>query len=291
FGARPFAYEISIATHLMQKNFDVEFADYAGTGRFDFLARLGQAEIEVECKSTSSDTGRKIHRQEVNRLTDLILPTTQQLAGARGCHLIRITIPNRLGKANEHLVHIASLVSAASGNKRSTASDLASVEYTFEDLRTWPEPGRDLEAREFFESRFGLTNAYMLFSGRSGFSIVAVAIASDKADSVVDALSEAAKEAADQCTGSRPALIALHLIDQIDRAELATMLKTANGMHAIAGSVFNSSKRSHVDSIAFTIPQVQQFISDRSMRLSAPVLILNNPSPQFRCDTVRQIFR
>ena len=31
-GFRPFAYEISIATHLMQKGWDVEFADYARHG-------------------------------------------------------------------------------------------------------------------------------------------------------------------------------------------------------------------------------------------------------------------
>src|ERR1700730_7010105 len=30
-GARPFAYEIAIATHLMQKGWDVEFVDYVGT--------------------------------------------------------------------------------------------------------------------------------------------------------------------------------------------------------------------------------------------------------------------
>lgn len=29
-GARPFAYEINIATHLMQKGWDVEFVDYLG---------------------------------------------------------------------------------------------------------------------------------------------------------------------------------------------------------------------------------------------------------------------
>jgi hypothetical protein len=40
-GLRPLAYEISIATHLMQKGWDVEFVDYAGTGQFDLLARQG----------------------------------------------------------------------------------------------------------------------------------------------------------------------------------------------------------------------------------------------------------
>lgn len=117
FGARPFAYEISIATHLMQKKWDLEFADYGGTGKFDFLARLGSDEIEVECKSTSGDTGRKIHRQEVHRLGDLILPTRLQLADVRGCHFIRLTITNRLGKSNEDLASIASVVSAAAENR------------------------------------------------------------------------------------------------------------------------------------------------------------------------------
>jgi len=45
-GARPFAYEIAIATHLMQKGWDVEFVDYAGTGRFDLLARQDAVEVE-----------------------------------------------------------------------------------------------------------------------------------------------------------------------------------------------------------------------------------------------------
>src|SRR5260370_4791614 len=62
-GARPFAYEVSIATHLMQKGWDVEFIDYSGAGRFDLLARKKDVEVEVECKTTSGDTGRKIHRQ------------------------------------------------------------------------------------------------------------------------------------------------------------------------------------------------------------------------------------
>src|ERR1700736_1951578 len=47
YGARPFAFEISIATHLMRKGWDVDFADYSGVARFDFLARQGAVEIEV----------------------------------------------------------------------------------------------------------------------------------------------------------------------------------------------------------------------------------------------------
>src|ERR1022692_4203430 len=97
----------------MGRGWDVEFADYSGSARFDFLARQGQTEIEVECKTTSGDTGRKIHRQEVNRLADLILPTTQRLAETPGCHLLRVTLPDRLGKSAEDLSCIASVIAEA----------------------------------------------------------------------------------------------------------------------------------------------------------------------------------
>jgi hypothetical protein len=77
---------------------------------------------------------------------------------------------------------------------------------------------------------------------------------SAKADSVVDAISAQAKEAADQCSGTRPALIALHLIDEISRADLGDLLRTSNGLHAITHAVFKGGKRQHVDSVAFTVP-------------------------------------
>jgi len=204
-GLRPFAYEVGIAIHLMQKKWDVEFVDICGTARFDLLACQDNVEIEVECKTTSGDTGRKIHRQEVNRLADLILPTTQQLVDTAGCHLIRVIIPDRLASAEEQLAEIASAVALAGQQKRAYSCGSAEVDYRHENLSAWPDPLRDRDAREFFEHLLETKNSNLLFHGRPGHSIVAVVIASAKADSVVDALAETAKYAADQCTGTRPA--------------------------------------------------------------------------------------
>jgi len=211
-GLRPFAYEVSIAAHLMQKKWDVEFADLCGTARFDYLARQDNVEIEVECKTTSGDTGRKIHRQEVNRLADLILPTTQQLLETPGCHLISVVIPDRLAPADRELAEIASIVASAGQQKCSASGEAARVEYRYENISVWPEPNRARDAREFFEKLFDTKNSHILFHSRPGHSIVAVMIASAKADSVVDAIATQAKDAADQCSGNRPALIAMHLI-------------------------------------------------------------------------------
>jgi fructose-specific phosphotransferase system component IIB len=291
YGARPFAYEVGIATHLMSKGWDIDWADYSGLGRFDFLARQASVEIEVECKTSSGDTGRKIHRQEVNRLADLILPATERLAGVAGCHLVRITIPDRLGKSNAELSEIAATVATAAQQKGSASKDSGLVDYTLDSLAEWPDPAHDLGARDFFFKRFGVANSHLLFYARPGFSVVAVAITSAKADSVVDALSDQAKEAADQCSGTRPALVALQLIDQIARAELESMLKTPNGLHAIAHAVFKGDTRLHVDSIAFTVPQLAHADGPGATRLSAPVITLFNDKPQFACSEIRSIFR
>jgi hypothetical protein len=290
-GIRPFAYEITLATHLMSKGWDIEFVDYCGSARFDFLARRGEVEIEIECKSTSGDTGRKIHRQELARLADLILPTTQALVETPGCHLILVTLPDRLGKSTNELSDIASAVAAAANQKSSVSGQFARGDYIRCDLTSWPDPRRDASAREFFERQFGFQNTNLFFHVSPNSSIVAVMIRSAKADSVTHAIAEQAKQAAEQCSGTRPALIALNLIDPISRSELEVMLRTANGLHAIAGAVFTGDKRLHVDSIAFTVPQVLKTDGLGSSWLSGPVIALYNPHPLFSCPELRQIFR
>ena len=57
-------------------------------------------------------------------------------------------------------------------------------------------------------------------------------------DQVLKALADQAKKAADQCTGQRPAVIALQFSDRIDTAGLEVLLKSPSGLHAIAGEVF-----------------------------------------------------
>lgn len=292
FGARPFAYEVSIATHFMRQGWDVEFVDYAGTARFDLLARLGAVEVEVECKTTSGDTGRKIHRQEANRLAQLLLSTTQELAEIRGCHRILILVPDRLGRSNEELEGIAAAVTDAVDRKGEVHTPQAHVDYVFDGLDPWPEPGDDsMEAISFFESRFGRQNANLMFHGRSGYSVVAVMIASAKADSVVNAISEEAKKAARQCSGSRPALIALHLVDEVNRHDLESMLGSSNGMHQITHAVLRSEARRHVDTVAFTFPQARRTDGRGSAWLSGTLVSLYNPEPLYPCAEIRSIFR
>jgi hypothetical protein len=152
-----------------------------------------------------------------------LLPIAQEIADNAGCHQILFTVPDRLGKTTEELSGIAALATSAAQQKASASSNLARVDYTFDGLDPWPEPDAP-DMLSFFEQRFGVQNANLMFLGRANFSVVAVMIRSAKPDSVVNTISAEAKEAADQCSGTRPALVVVHLIDEISRFDLQTML-------------------------------------------------------------------
>lgn len=291
YGARPFAYEIGIATHLMQRGWDVNFADLCGSAQYDFLARRGDAELEVECKTSSGDTGRKIHRQEVNRLADLLIPVTEALLENAGCHLLRIVVPDRLGKSPAELNGLVGLARSAI-ETGTTSGDLGAVAY-WKENGDWREPASegDSEARAFFEQRLGGNNCNLFFHGRLGHAIVAASITSRKPDKVVGALSDDAVKAAKQCSGARPAIVTMQLIDPIDREDLRGMLYTPNGLHKIAHAVFKNETRAHVDSIVFSTPQELAPESMGVQRMSAPVLVLHNNEAKFPTEAARSVFR
>jgi hypothetical protein len=291
FGGRPLAYEINMATHLMDRGWDVEFADYGGTAQCDFLARKDHVELEIECKTTSGDTGRKIHQQEVNRLGDLLTPVTRPALERRGCHFLKITLPDRLGKTPCDLKRIVELTVAAPAAGRAE-DETGDIDYWHEDCG-FPEPRGDhsKEAKAFFEAKLGVRNCNLLFHGRPGHAIAAISITSRKADKVVAALSSEAKEAAKQCSGTRPAIVAMQLIDPIDHDTLSVMLRTANGLHTIAHAVFKNETRAYVDSIAFTTPQELRAAGPGASRRSAPVVVLHNDKATFPTAVPRSVFR
>lgn len=289
-GIRPFFYEIGIATHLMRKRWDVEFADLCGLGNFDFLARNGATEIEVECKKTSPDTGRKIHRQELNRLADLLLPTVDNVAQTPGVHLIQITVPDKLNKSTAELSEIVSVVEVAIRSSTNQSGPFGFASYRFEDLAAWPNPADDPNAREFFEAKFAAKNAQIMFNVRPGHSIVAVHVGSEKPDNVIGAIADEAKDAAKQCSRTRPALVVIELSDRISHARLKSMLKSPNGLHVIAGTLFEGDNRSHVDSVIYSTPPMIFDLKNGTKSLMGSALTLHNPSPQFPCEAIRHLF-
>ena len=250
-------------------------------------------EVEIECKTTSNDTGRKIHRQEVNRLGDLLLPVREQLAERQGCHRILVTVPGRLSKSDEVLRTIASSVSSAVDTGAPVSNETVQVGYTFESLDSWPQPDREPEAAvSFFEQRFGRQNAHLLFHGRPGFSVVAIMVVSAKPDSVVDTIAEQAKEAAEQCSGTRPAL-QLRSISLTRSAAMISIHDQNAEWHSHHYLTPCFGTRTGGTSIRLLSPFCKSRRTDQSGArwLSGDLVMLNNPQPRFVCPELRSIFR
>ena len=291
YGFRPLAYEMTMASHLSREGYDIECVDLENKGRFDFLAKKHDIQFEMECKTTSSDKGRKIHRKELHLLSYELLPITTKLVNSGGGHALRLIIPDRLERNKKQLGNLKDI--AISAVRDGTAeSDVGQAEYKAINVVHWPEPDHGLEiaARELLAKLFrdaGNRHVIAQLSPSRGFA--AIGVESKKSDTVVDELANDAKAAADQCTGGRPALVMIQLME-ITPDELAMLSQTRSGIQYVAHAVFKDDKRTHIDSVIFSLPPVISPLGIGGNVLSGVVRVIHNPSPKMPSDAARGLF-
>ena len=290
-GLRPLAYEVLMLTHLTQRGFDVECIDLAGHGRHDFLATRSGKSIEVECKTTARDAGRKIHMSEVSTLGGRLWPIARPLLDKGGFHIVLIEVPNRLSAQEQDMQGLADLFARAIVDEGHAEGALAIVDYKIVDTlpAELPDTTED-KLRSTFLSAFGRQASSIVFYGRPKGAALAIGVTSRAPDKVLDTLADQGKEAAKQCTGDRPAVIAMQ-ITEVTRAQLADSVKGPSGLHKIVHEVLRSEDRRHVDSIAFTVPPILRWSSLIGVtEISGLVGIIHNPAPKHPSDTARQLF-
>jgi hypothetical protein len=66
--------EIDTAVQLVEGGYQVRYPDFNGSGGHDLDAIRDNVSIAIECKSISTDAGRKIHRRDFYRFMDLLQP-------------------------------------------------------------------------------------------------------------------------------------------------------------------------------------------------------------------------
>lgn len=223
YGLRPVAYELQMGVHLMRRGYETEFADLAGNARHDLLATNGNLAIELECKTTSVDVGHQIHRkpfiQAIGSLTHIAaLPQN----GDR--HAIRLIVPGRLDGSPQELAALQKVLEATVRTKEDCVVDGIKSEYTAVDptQEVNIQDGADA-LRQLMDDLFGIGNRHSFCIGETADSFVLVSIESSKPDSTIEYIAEQAKAAADQCTGNRPALIAIQLLE-LTPLDLKTLL-------------------------------------------------------------------
>ena len=95
---RAIQLELMAATHFVHLDYAISWPEMEGTGTFDLLVNdIGTNGLEVECKSVSSDKGRKIHRCEALEFYHLVKPRLQTVSRSLNSGLaVVLTVPNRL---------------------------------------------------------------------------------------------------------------------------------------------------------------------------------------------------
>jgi len=88
--------EIDVARRLLDAGYEVEFTDMDGVGRYDLRFWRGTTEGEVECKTLSTDAGRKIHRHDFYRFIDAVSAALAARLEAPVHEIILITLDGRM---------------------------------------------------------------------------------------------------------------------------------------------------------------------------------------------------
>lgn len=265
-GLTPLQNEMEIAAHLMQGGFDVSFSDLETGGGFDFLAKRGDIEIEVECKMVSGDLGRQIHRRRLLDLCKHAYPVMRaHLDKTGGGRLVRIVLNSRLHGQTKLLQEICGRVSTALVNRTSLREpEPCAVHLETFELSESPfvnPSGGELErerVREFVKERFAISNSYMFVLFRPSHGAIIFVVESIQKDEVVKGLLRQLKTAAwGQFTKTRPGVLCVQLYDltpeqmlELARSDSTDPQKVPALQIAIS-EFFASPKRNHIHTLTY----------------------------------------
>jgi hypothetical protein len=259
-GLNPLAFELLIASHLMQMKADVEWHDL-GTGGFDFVVRRGGSEAEVECKTFSADVGRSVHQRRVYQLGDAVHGDISDALDSHGSFLADVVVE---GHFTGKIVEGAANSLRAALRSRTDVAGPSPCSVAFHRLSRSNLPPRlqsgkfeAIDVSEFVAQRLNLHNQSLLavFRVNKGFAIIVVR--SSKSDDVTGGIYAQLKDGTRQFSGNRPAILCGHLLDlspeQILELYRAQQRGERSGINHIATRLFKGN-RPFLHSIYFTSP-------------------------------------
>jgi hypothetical protein len=288
---RQLEHEVRTFVHFGQKKIATTLADLEQVGQFDMLCRADGDAFEVECKTVTEDTGEQVKTDLLVSLSDVFRTTLNNVDSLPGSGVYILTFAKSPSLCQNLHPALRKGLSASSLPLRSGDFDL-----TFEPRPEWDNAmtsavvSRDLEAlsRKWFLARFG-------------DKMLGLALRPHKPSSLSDKIISTLKEAADQCSGSRPSVLWLHLIghaeDEFREVAKFSQKGDGAGLNAIVANVLHprasQTDRSHVVKIRFSadpanITQGPVLDADLMIRkansLGGPCYDVPNPFSRFRTD-------
>jgi hypothetical protein len=273
----PIVHELTVAVHLMNLGWDVEFHDLE-RGGFEYIARKGAKEIEVECKRVGTDAGRKIHRNDFYRLASPLFPTLGDFARRRVADIVHLRVDDRLPSRDEHLARLRSAVLTAMETETPANGDTFTVDIRRVGLNHPGNVGVDVMQQEV-QHHVGTTHVHLAFAGQ-GADFAVLAVTSEKPDRVLSTIYRQLKDAASQFSLQRPAVIWTYIEDI--EPQVWRSLVDNTGLQRMSYKYMAGETRQHVFSMAYSSAGELMPHDGGLLLHGGPVLNYNRLEPEYQ---------
>jgi hypothetical protein len=267
---RQLEHEIRAFIHCGQKGFSVSFADLEDKGRFDLLCELPTGSLEVECKTVSEDTGSQIKSE----MTVALAETFYNIAHKRPLVAVPGVFVLTLKRPADQCVNLASSLKATLNSPNPTRFDGDDFTLKFLERSSWDQ-FIQTEAWDAFRATLREDpeiKHYPHCATKVDSLVLALVLQPHKPNSLSERVVQVLKDAADQCSRSKPSVIWLHFIGFAEREFISLAEFSGDGK----GGGLNAlvTKAVHPDASTTDRRHVQlvRFSADASEITTRPVL-------------------
>lgn len=215
---RALLLELSAATHFARRGLKISWPEMTKIGTFDLLIEnLGPKGMEVECKSISTNKGRKVHKQEVLEFYGLLWPHLE--AARRGLQSglsVVLTVPDRIPKEYKSRAELAKQVGkqiiCGQSATLSDGSSLRIADFDVGRLGFIPDRLNPNETRTVIDEISYTHNQETMVIGTKAGGALAFTVQSAKDDTLIKAIFDTlSKSARNQLTGTRGGMFLVEL--------------------------------------------------------------------------------
>jgi len=271
--------EVETALKLMAAGYDVTFPDLEKSGRHDLDFRTDGFVGEVECKSVSLDSGRRIRRKDFYRLV-ASMESTLTAHERGGLGIVAVTLSGRLSPNEASFASLRQAVGRVL--RKGSPRMIRGRDYRIE-WRDWrecfdmplPVDGRSMYS--LCEEVFG-RNVHV--AGALSASSCLVVMRSEREDDTSKPWLEAMRKAATQLSGSRPGFVVVQLNDLSTEDLLLRHLRRKAGVLSYA--LFDHYGAGHVN--ATQVCGYGALVVGKE-EYGTPAFGVPNPNPKYSVDS------
>jgi hypothetical protein len=277
----PVLFEIDCAAHFFMSGYDIRWFEIPiekGIRTPEFVAKNGDYEIEVECKTKKADSGRRIERALFYRVADHLIPVIQE----KGlCGEVFLTLPARLpstaswrteaAKAlGEQIKRGVTIVTLPEGEQfRCELKPMEGLEILIQDLQ-----------KKISENSTPYSH-HAIFGNRKNNNIIDPVIfrlESVKKDAFLEDVLDSLRDAEGQFTGKRAAIISC-MVPEIDSFE---GLQADSAIQVMTTVFFEKYARSCINAVSY--------VSNAQREIQGPIILSDMPSLSFQSHKYDQKF-